>query len=260
MSVYPLRQKLSEQRIIGTFIGIDAPNVVETMGRIGFDYLVVDAEHGPLGIRSIGDLLRSAALVGAPTLVRVPETGPYIGRVLDAGAAGVLVPRIETADDAVDAVARARYAPEGYRGLGPGRGGYAGGDIPSHLRRANESVVVAIQIETLLGLKNADAILAVPGVDAVVVGPADLAASLGVPFGSTEHQAAVDRIIDAGLVHGVAPGAFCFTEDDAKRLAARGARMLIVGGDSLYMSNAAKATWAALSELSVPVTVDEVAR
>ncbi|BDZ47902.1 hypothetical protein GCM10025867_01430 [Frondihabitans sucicola] len=181
--------------------------------------------------------------------MRVPETGSYVSRVLDAGAAGVLVPRIETAADAADVVARARYAPDGYRGLGPGRGGWKGGPIPEHLVASNAGVLVAIQIETRRGLDNADAILAVPGIDAVVIGPADLAASLGVAMGSDEHAAASDRIVEAALANDVAPGAFCMSVADAERLTARGARLLIVGGDGLFLAKASAEAWSAAESL-----------
>lgn len=256
MPIHPLRQKLLTRRIVGTFVGIDAPQVLESLGTVGFDFLCIDAEHGALDIKSIADLLRAAQLGGTPTIVRVPEVGHYIGRVLDAGAAGILVPRIETPEQAADAVARARYVPDGYRGLGPGRGGYAGGSVPEHLRTANDSIVVAIQIETQTGLDRADEILAVPGVDAVVVGPMDLSASLGTPMGSEAHTAAVDRIVDAALAHGVAPGAFCLSPADAERLADRGARMLIVGADLMFLMTAAAQTWATLAPLSSAVATE----
>jgi 2-keto-3-deoxy-L-rhamnonate aldolase RhmA len=256
MTTPSLRRKLLTEPVIGTFTGLESGAAIESLGRVGFDFLCIDAEHGALDIHTIADLLRSSALVGVPTLVRVPEVGPYIGRVLDAGAAGVLVPRIETADQAAEAVARARYTPEGTRGVGPGRGGY-GGAVPvaEHMRATNDAVVVAVQIETQRGIDNADAILGTPGVDAVVVGPMDLAASLGTTMGSPEHTAAVDRIIDAAAVQGTASGAFCLGVPDAERVAARGARLLIVGADSLFLATAAAQTWSALESVRTPAEV-----
>jgi 2-keto-3-deoxy-L-rhamnonate aldolase RhmA len=257
----PLRPRLADELLIGTFVGIDAPTAVETVGVSGFDYLVIDAEHTPLPIDRIADLLRAAHAVGAPALVRVPETGSYVSRVLDAGAAGVLVPRMESAADAADVVARARYAPLGFRGLGPGRGGYQGGSIPDHIAAANDGVLVAVQIETRRGLDAADEILSVPGIDAVVTGPADLSASFAVPIGSDEHRDIEGRIIDAAIAHDVAPGAVALSSEDAARLADRGARVIILGGDGMFLAQGARAAFDGVSALKNGTpAVAEVAR
>lgn len=250
MTHYNLRSTAAAGILIGTFIGYDSPNVVEAVGKTGFNFLCLDSEHSPMTVASIENLVRSADLAGTASIVRVPEVGSYISRVLDAGASGVLVPRIETAADAREAVGRARYAPEGFRGLGPGRGGFAGGAIPEHTRRVNSETLVAIQIETRAGLDAADEILAVPGIDTVIVGPADLAASLEVAIGSPEHVDAIDRIFAAAERHGVLPGAFCFSAADAESTVARGARVLIVGADGMFLSVGAHEMWTQVAGLT----------
>ncbi|HEX7382178.1 MAG TPA: aldolase/citrate lyase family protein [Nevskiaceae bacterium] len=246
MEARQLRSEVRRRCLCGPFITIDASAVVELLGSCGFDYGIIDAEHSPLSIDRIAALLGAAAISGLPLLVRVPETGAYVGRVLDAGAAGVLAPRIESADAAAEVVSRARYVPEGARGLGPGRGGYHGGSMAGHMAAANAGVLVAVQIETRRGLDAVDEILSVRGVDAVVVGPADLAASLGVEMGSAEHTAACDRIIGAASRHGVAAGAFCMSADIARAYRARGLHLLIVGADSMFLADGATRVASAL--------------
>lgn len=224
---------------IGTFISINSTAVVEKVGSSGIDFLVLDAEHTALSISDLDSLLRSAALVGAAAVVRVPEVGSYIGRVLDAGAAGIVAPRIETAEQAAEAVSRVRYPPEGVRGLGPGRGGYPGGPIAEHLRSANDRVLLIVQIETRLGVENAEAILSTPGVDALLVGPADLAASLGVELGADAHRKAIETVFTVAEKHSVVPGAASFTDSDTEMMVALGARMLTIGSDSMFLASGA---------------------
>jgi 2-keto-3-deoxy-L-rhamnonate aldolase RhmA len=250
MTHYTLRSQAADGVLIGTFIGYNSPSVVEAVGGAGFGFLCLDAEHTPLTVGDIENLIRAADLAGSPTIVRVPETGSYISRVLDAGAAGILVPRIESAEDAQDAVGRARYAPDGYRGLGPGRGGFIGGDIPTHTRRVNDEILVTIQIETAAGLAAADEIVSVPGIDAVIVGPADLAASLGVPIGSPAHIGAIDQIFAAANEHGVAAGAFCFSAADARSSVERGARVIILGADAMFLTAGAHQMWDSVANLT----------
>lgn len=239
MEARQFRSEVRRRCLCGPFITIDAPAVVELLASCGFDYGIVDAEHSPLSIDRIAALLGAAAISGFPLLVRVPETGPYVGRVLDAGAAGVLAPRIESAAAAAEVVSRARYVPDGARGLGPGRGGFHGGSMTRHMAAANAGVLVAVQIETRRGIEAVDEILAVPGIDAVVIGPADLAASLGVRMGSAEHAAACERIIDAASRHAVIAGAFCMSVEVAQAYRARGLHLLIVQADSMFLVEAA---------------------
>ncbi|GAA4711385.1 HpcH/HpaI aldolase/citrate lyase family protein [Pseudonocardia yuanmonensis] len=240
---HDLRNRVRDEILIGATIGIPSPVVVEALSSGPFPVLCIDAEHSPLSLDRLEGMLRAADVGPVPAMVRVPEVGSYIARVLDLGAAGIVVPRIESVAEAVDVVARARYAPEGRRGAGPGRGQGYGASLATHVARANAEVLVAIQIETSAGLAVADQILAVPGIDAVVIGPFDLATSLGVPMWSDEHVAAIDAIFAAGDAHGVAKGAFVLTPEEMPRYRKAGATLLFAGIDLGWIVEGARRTW-----------------
>ncbi|MCM3883879.1 HpcH/HpaI aldolase/citrate lyase family protein [Frankia sp. R82] len=243
MPLYGLRARVRADIVVATTIGTASPAVVERLAASPFPALLLDAEHGPYGIGELDGALRAAAVHRRPALVRVPELGSYVGRVLDHGAAGVVVPRIETVEQAREVVGRARYAPDGFRGTGPGRAA-SGMGFADYLATANDDVLVAIQLETQRGLENADAILAVAGIDAVVIGPIDLSVSLGVEVNSPEHRAAVLKIFVAADRHGVARGAFAMASGDPARYLADGVRLLFTGSDSAYLRQGAAAAWA----------------
>lgn len=242
MPLHDLRRRV-RQELLGATVAIPSPAVVEALARGPFPALCIDAEHAPLGVERLEAMLRAADLGPVPVIVRVPEVGSYIARVLDLGAAGVLAPRIETAAEAAEVVDRARYAPEGRRGAGPARGQGYGAGLADYVARANAEVLVAVQIETAGGLAAADEILAVPGVDAVVIGPFDLATSLGVALGSTEHRAAIDEIFAAADRHGVAKGAFVFGADELSHYRAAGATLLFTGLDLSWIAEGARRSW-----------------
>lgn len=255
MPLHPLRSRVRTAPVIGTTVAIPSPAVVEALAASPFDALLIDAEHSPLSIEGLEGMLRAADLGPKPALVRVPEVGWYIPRVLDLGAAGVVVPRVETADQARDAVDRTRYAPEGKRGAGPARGQSYGAAMADYVARANGSLLLAVQIESAAGLEAADEILAVPGIDVVVIGPFDLATSLGTAVGSERHREAVRRIFAAADRHGVAKGAFAFSTADAADYLALGATLLFAGMDLASVVEGASRTWgeiAAVLEGGVP--------
>lgn len=243
MPLHPLRSRVRTAPVIATTVAIPSPTVVEALAASPFDALLIDAEHSPLSIEGLEGMLRAADIAPKPTLVRVPEVGWYIPRVLDLGAAGVVVPRVETADQARDAVERTRYAPEGKRGAGPARGQSYGATMTDYVALANDSLLLAVQIESAAGLEAADEILAVPGIDVVVIGPFDLATSLGTTVGSDRHREAVGRIFAAADRHGVAKGAFAFSAADAADYLSLGATLLFAGMDLASVVEGATRTW-----------------
>lgn len=246
MTFHHLRARVHEAPVIGTTVAIPSAMVVEALGASPLHVLCIDAEHTPLSVEGLEPLLRAADLAPKAAIVRVPEVGSYIARVLDLGAAGIIVPRIETAAQAAEVVERARYAPEGKRGAGTGRGQSYGTGLVDYVAGANSELLVAIQIETADGLREADAILATPGIDAVVIGPFDLATSLGVAMGSEEHRAAIAEIFAAADRHGVAKGAFVFSDAEVGPYLAQGATLLLVGMDLGSVMSGAQAMWDAL--------------
>jgi 2-keto-3-deoxy-L-rhamnonate aldolase RhmA len=236
-----LRAQLADRPIIGTFAGINAPAAVEALGWAGFDAICIDAEHGALGIADIENLIRAADVTATPALVRVPELGPAVGRVLDAGAAGVLVPRVETGEQAAEAVRRVRYPPLGARGAGPGRSTRYGVSIGDYLAHANDDVLLAVQVETADGVHSVADIAGTPGVDVVFVGPGDLSVSLGTEPGSPSHAAAIDEILDAAGQAGTATGIFAGEPAAIERYAALGVRLFLLAADVVFLAQGAAA-------------------
>ena len=168
------------------------------MGAIGYDVLIPDGEHAAFSPRDIEEVIVGADLAGIPSLVRVPSNTPStIGHALDSGAAGVLVPLVNTAEAAHAAAQLSRYPPEGRRGAGPGRATLYGLQREEAIANAREETVVAIQIETRTAVENLDEILAVDGVDLVFVGPNDLSHSLGRPP-EDELRAVIDEVLRQG--------------------------------------------------------------
>ena len=184
---------------VGTVLSLPGALVAELVGR-HFDLVWIDLEHGALGPREMQDAVIGVQASGADAFVRVPLSAPFAA-ILDAAADGVVVPRVETADEAAEAVARLRPAPAGARGYGPRR---------LAVRPGPERPGCMVQIETRRGVAAASAIAAVPGVDAVVVGCADLTHDLGEPlcFDSTGLRTALEAVSEAaqeaGVVFGVA--------------------------------------------------------
>lgn len=234
MKIYPLRQRLKQEFLLGTFITLNAPELVESLGSVGLDYVCLEAEHSAFGIAQIESLIRAANLAGLPAIVRIAELGPDIARVLDLGAAGIIVPRIETAEEARDVVRRARYAPEGERGSGPGRATAYGAEVQSYLQNANDNLMVAIQIETAKGLEAVDEITAVPGVDAVCVGPFDLALSTGNAMGSPALAKSIQHINNIAKQNGLATITVAPSPDMVKAARNAGDNMVIFGADRLF--------------------------
>jgi 4-hydroxy-2-oxoheptanedioate aldolase len=204
---------------------------MEIMAWRGFGVLCIDAEHSCFGPAEIESLIRAGDVAGARTLVRVGGIGPAIGHALDAGAVGVVVPRVGTADEARRCAELVRYPPAGQRGAGVGRASKYGRDFAALLRHANDDVLLVVQVETREGVEAADEIAAVDGVDVVFVGPGDLAVSLGCAPGSDEHTEAVHTVIDAAIRAEKLVGIFCFAPDQVRPWANAGVRLFLLGGD-----------------------------
>lgn len=232
-----LRDRLSKAGapLTGPFLAVPAAMVTEIACANGPDFVCIDMEHGPVSAEAGENMVRAAALHGVPALVRVPGVDPVgIGHALDWGAAGVLVPRVNTADQARMVVDAARFPPEGSRGAGPGRASLYGKAIPEALKAARRDTVVALQIETLAALEALDAILAVEGVDLLFVGPGDLGVGLTAAGRGDELQSAIDRILDACAKAGRTAGLFAMTQAALAPYAGRVA-LGIVGSDTTVL-------------------------
>lgn len=210
MKFSKLKQKFAENRLtIGSWITLAHPAIAEIMSKAGFDWLVVDLEHSVITIREAEELIRIIDLCGVVPLVRLSANDPVqIKRVMDAGAHGVIVPMVNSATEAEQAISAVRYPPQGRRGVGLARAQGYGNNFEQYLNWVNEEAVVIVQIEHIDAVNNLEAILSIDGVDGFIVGPYDLSGSLGVP-GQFEHplmEEAMERIVSVGLASDKTPG------------------------------------------------------
>ena len=205
-----LKTKLKErQTTIGSWITLAHPAIAEIMAKAGFDWLAVDMEHSVITIREAEELIRVIDLCDVVPLVRLSANDPVqIKRVMDAGAHGVIVPMVNSAAEAEQAVLAVRYPPQGARGVGLARAQGYGASFDRYLDWVNREVVVIVQVERIEAVNNLEAILAVEGVDSFIVGPYDLSGSLGVP-GQFDHplmKEAMQRIETVGAASGKSLG------------------------------------------------------
>jgi 4-hydroxy-2-oxoheptanedioate aldolase len=218
------------ERLLGFFIGTPSAAAVEIAGLSGYDFVIIDTEHGPADIETVENMLRAATIHGMAGLVRVPDSSvASIQRVLDAGADGILVPHVASAAIAKDVVDRALFTPQGRRGVALARSSaYGIGDAKAYYVTRNQHTVVIVMIEDAEALPVVDEILAVPGIDAVFIGPGDLSSSLGYP-GEPNHpvvQAEVSRINAAAKRAGLAVATVGRTAADVRRLEGDGIGMV----------------------------------
>jgi 4-hydroxy-2-oxoheptanedioate aldolase len=224
---------------LGITITVGDPTVAEAIAVSGADWLVVDHEHSTCTPRDLEPIAMAGQLAGIPVLARVAENRlDDVQHALDAGAAGVIVPRVTTADSAAAALAHARYPPEGRRGFGPRRANRYGRDT-SYVTRANRDVALIIQVEHTEAVARLDDILTVP-FDGIYVGPNDLAASMGL-LGQPGHPDVVQTIvavIDAGSAAGIPVGVGIGDAAGARQYIEHGARFLGIGGDIWLLAGA----------------------
>ncbi len=225
------RRLAQGQHVIGTFCLAGSPLIAEMLGYAGFDFVTVDLQHGETTPDRLQGMLQALSATPATPLVRVAANTPVdIQRALDMGAAGVIVPTVNTRAEAEAVVASVRYAPAGVRSWGPLRGLLYGGK--DYFAAAHEELLTVVMIETAEGCRNARDILGVPGVDACFIGPNDLSITLGTPPGVSELPPAVEdaigAILDAARATGKTAGIQVFTPDAAGPRLAQGFRYLSV--------------------------------
>ena len=236
---------LGGDRAVGLFVQTPHPVVAEVAGRLGPDVLCLDQEHAPFDIAAVHAVVGGAALAGVPALVRVPaNTAHHIAAALDAGAAGVVVPRVESAGEAAAAAAFARYPPVGSRGLGPARSTGYGRDIAAAVARAADETLVAVQVETRRGVEAIDEILTVGEIDLVFVGPGDLAASTGLGGGALRDI--LDDVVTRTHAAGKAAGIYVADADAAADWGRRGVELILFGSDLGFLSAGVEAAWLSL--------------
>jgi 2-keto-3-deoxy-L-rhamnonate aldolase RhmA len=228
--------------LIGTLLTVDSTEVAEALALSGFDWIFIDLEHGSLSIQDAQRALQAIAN-RCHTLVRVPDgTTENIKRVLDMGCSGIIVPMVNTVAYAQRIAALSKYPPVGERSVGIGRAQGYGLRFTEYLEVANEQTTVVVQIEHRDAIANVDQIVAVPGIDAVFVGPYDLSNSMGL-VGQVNHpdvRAAIDKVRATCARTNSPMGIFCSTTEQAQREIKSGFGLVAVGADLSLMTNSAK--------------------
>jgi 2-dehydro-3-deoxyglucarate aldolase len=229
------RQQLQAgQRLIGCWLSLASPITTEVLGVAGFDWLLLDAEHAPNDVLSLIPQLMALKDSPSAPVVRPPWNDTVmIKRLLDAGFYNFLIPFVESAEQARAAVAATRYPPQGVRGVSVSQRSNRYGAVPDYFSTINEQIAVIVQIESRAGVAAAGDIATVAGVDALFVGPSDLAAAYG-HFGQPNHpevQAAIEQVLAQARAAGKPAGILAPVEADARRYLAQGLSLLAVGSD-----------------------------
>jgi 2-dehydro-3-deoxyglucarate aldolase len=234
---------LARQRLIGCWASLASPISTEVLGHAGFDWLLIDAEHAPNDLQSI--MLQLMALKDSPSaaLVRPQWVEPVLlKRLLDLGVYNFLMPFVESAEQAAEAVAATRYPPQGIRGIAIAQRSNQYGYVPDYFERINDNISVLVQIESRPALDAVEQIVRVEGVDALFIGPSDLSASLG-HFGKPNHpevQAAMAHVLGAARDVGKPVGILSGNEADCRRYLDMGMTVVAVGLDVVLLRDASR--------------------
>jgi len=227
---------LADQAAIGSILMLGSPLVAETLAQMDFDFLIVDTQHGMWQERDVATALRGIALTDTVPMARARRNDfGLIGRLLDLGALGIIVPMVSSAEDAKAAARAVRYPPAGQRSEGALGAAFHGAD---YRNKINDEVFLAVQIESQQAVENAAEILAVDGVDGCWIGPSDLAATMGVDLSTVEgraaHHAAILRVLAACQEAGKVPGIACL-DDASAEWVELGFRFVTAAYDAVYL-------------------------
>jgi len=224
------KEKIQHQAVIGPFAKTSDPALIEIMGYAGFDFVILDLEHGPNSVQTVQNLIRAAQVSGVFPIVRVKED-PFsvLGEVLDLGAGGVQIPQITNLPEAQNVIERAKFAPNGMRGVCRfvRAADYSALDRFQYFKEANESVMI-LQLEGEEALNNLESILEAEGIDIIFIGPYDLAQSLGVT-GQIDHpnvESSMQEIIEKCTQKGIVVGTFVDTLENARKWKKLGVKYL----------------------------------
>ena len=228
-----IKQALKKgQSVVGTMVvELRQPAVMQLLANAGFDFVIIDNEHGPFNIETIAELSRAAIYAGLTPVVRIPDLAyPYIAQPLDSGAQGIMQPRVYDAAQVRQAVEMMKYPPLGRRGSALSRGytKFKSGSTAAAMEAVNQETILFVQIETREAIDNIDEILAMPGVDVAFVGPNDLSIALGIPgqLDAPEMRDALNEVIGACARHNKYPALHINNLDLAVKWAKKGMRIL----------------------------------
>ena len=234
----PVKARLKRKEVsIGTWVGIGNPDVTERLADLGFDWLTFDTEHSPLSLETVQTMMMSMSFTDSCVpLVRLRWNDTvFIKRVLDMGAYGVIVPWVNTREEAEAAVRACKYPPVGVRGVGPRRASLRD---PDYIRTANDEILIVVMIETQKALDNLDDIFSVPGIDACFIGPWDLSMNLGVgpppPWEDRGFHEVLGGVVESCERAGIAPGMHC-NLDNINMAIDMGFRFCAIDSDAGFM-------------------------
>ncbi|MDP6448844.1 MAG: aldolase/citrate lyase family protein [Dehalococcoidales bacterium] len=229
---------------VGTWLVLGSPIAAEIIAHLGFDWVVIDTEHGSIDIDTTQSIVQAISTTDTVPIIRVPWNDPMsIKRALDAGAYGLVIPMVNSREEAISAVKATRYPPLGNRSYGGPRVRLYGG--VDYFEHANEEIPLIVQIEHIDAVNHVDEILSVEGIDGFFIGPSDLAISLGLKPGldntNPKHVAAVSRILASGKKHGVAGGIQVGSAEAVNERITQGFQFIALTGDDGFLRSAALA-------------------
>jgi 4-hydroxy-2-oxoheptanedioate aldolase len=253
MKKNPVKAALREGKPqVGTWLSFGDVYATRLMARVGFPWLTLDMEHSPISWREAGILFGSISEAGCVPICRVPQGDhTHIKRALDAGAMGIVVPMVDTVEQARTAIAAAKYPPVGNRSVGGGLHAINyDATATDYFKHANDEILVILQTESPTGVKNAEAIYSLPGVDAIFVGPNDLQFQMRSPDGQNpspeEHEAMMQRVLAAGKKTGTPVGLHVQSVEDVERRIGQGWRFIAIGSELRMMTGEAQRITSAL--------------
>ena len=242
--------------VVGTMVSeVRNPNIAYLLAQCGFDFFIIDNEHGTFSYETISNIIAAARGAGISVIVRVPEIRrEAIMKPLDSGADGLLVPMVDTPEQAAQIMSFAKYPPAGNRGVGLRRAHSRYAKVPaeSYMQEANERTLIIVQAETRKAIENVESIARVKGVDGIFVGPMDLSVQLGIPgrISDPREVAAIDRVIEVCRENQLIAGIQLFDLTALKGWVAKGIRFATYSGDVALLADAAVGAVAELREVT----------
>jgi 2-keto-3-deoxy-L-rhamnonate aldolase RhmA len=235
------------ESVVGTMINLfDNPDIVKILKVCGFDYFIVDCEHGSIDYSSVAGLFGMARAIGMPGLIRIPEVKrEVVLKYMEAGAAGILLPNTETVEQAKALVEYSKYAPMGDRGVSLLRPHSDYENVPNavdYMKKTNEETILMVQIESLKGVENIDNLLDVEGIDAAFIGPNDLSQSMGI-MGQTNHPMfieAIEKVIRSAKERNKFSGIHMMATEPLKKWIDKGMTLNLWSNEIVMMMNSAK--------------------
>jgi 4-hydroxy-2-oxoheptanedioate aldolase len=238
------QQLKNNQVVVGMFVKCNAPDLVEIIGEIGYDFCIIDNEHGPEDMISTQHLIRAAESRGLTPIVRLPDynTGTIL-HYLDIGAHGIQLPQVNSKEAAAQIVERSKYIPEGSRGVAfPRAASYGLEELTGYMKTANEQTLIVAHCESKESLEVLEDICKIPEIDVIFLGPFDMSQSMGVP-GQTTHplvQDAAKKVVEITSRYGKAAGVYAGSAMAAKDRVEQGFRYIAMGEDAIFFGEKCK--------------------